>query len=231
MTRDEAPWALLTGNDPGITERLAPLLEQQGLTVRTAPAGLDVVAEPTPATVVVCPVEQPADLAQIKQFRAQWPQVVLVGYLRMPDQELWRRAQRGGCDLVTTRGALVRSLRSLLEQRAKGGGRRFPLLDLADAAGRLGFVLRVEETPSGPVAVFRVQGQWCAIVDRCPHAGAALSGGELDGTVVTCPRHGSQFDVRSGERLRGPADDEITTLRVVEDAGQLWLQDLGASAG
>ena len=198
--------------------------------MRTAPAGSDVGAKTPAATVVVCPVEQPGDLALIKQVRAQWPQVVLVGYLRLPDQELWRRAQRGGCDLVTTRGAMARSIRALLEQRAQGGGRRFPLLDLADAAGRLGFVLRVEETPSGPVAVFRVEGQWCAIVDVCPHAGAALSGGELDGPVVTCPRHGSQFDVRSGERLRGPADDEIVTLRVVEDAGQLWLQDLGVPA-
>lgn len=37
---------------------------------------------------------------------------------------------------------------------------------------------------------------------RCPHMGGRLSKGKLEGTVVTCPRHGSQFDLRSGEVIR-----------------------------
>jgi nitrite reductase/ring-hydroxylating ferredoxin subunit len=40
---------------------------------------------------------------------------------------------------------------------------------------------------------------------------------------VTCPRHGSQFDVRSGERLRGPADIGLPTFPVVEDKGQVYV--------
>jgi len=37
---------------------------------------------------------------------------------------------------------------------------------------------------------------------RCPHIGADLARGSLQGTVVTCPRHGSQFDLRDGHVVR-----------------------------
>jgi 3-phenylpropionate/trans-cinnamate dioxygenase ferredoxin subunit len=37
---------------------------------------------------------------------------------------------------------------------------------------------------------------------RCPHMGGHLSEGTLEGTVITCPRHHSQFDLRDGRVLR-----------------------------
>lgn len=173
---------------------------------------------------MVLPVRDEGALAQIVGVRARWPGSLLVGYLQLPDQQLWRAAERSGCDLVTSRGALVRSVQALLEQRARGVARRFPLLSLADAAGRLGLVATFPATAVGPVALYRVDATWCAITDRCPHAGAPLSDGELDGPVLTCAAHGSQFDVRNGDRVRGPADRAVQTHRVVEDAGQLWLE-------
>jgi 3-phenylpropionate/trans-cinnamate dioxygenase ferredoxin subunit len=36
----------------------------------------------------------------------------------------------------------------------------------------------------------------------CPHMKGRLSEGKLEGNIVTCPRHGSQFDVRTGENIR-----------------------------
>ncbi len=36
----------------------------------------------------------------------------------------------------------------------------------------------------------------------CSHMGGKLSEGNLNGTVVTCPRHGSQFDVTDGTVVR-----------------------------
>ena len=41
-----------------------------------------------------------------------------------------------------------------------------------------------------------------ATQNRCQHLGGNLSNGMLNGTVVTCPRHGSQYDVRDGRVLR-----------------------------
>jgi 3-phenylpropionate/trans-cinnamate dioxygenase ferredoxin subunit len=43
-----------------------------------------------------------------------------------------------------------------------------------------------------------------AVSDVCTHMGGDLSSGVLEGTVVTCPRHGSSFDVRTGANMSGP---------------------------
>jgi nitrite reductase/ring-hydroxylating ferredoxin subunit len=48
-------------------------------------------------------------------------------------------------------------------------------------------------------------GEVCAIANTCTHRGGLLNEGERDGNVVTCPWHGSQFDLCFGEVLRGPA--------------------------
>ena len=45
------------------------------------------------------------------------------------------------------------------------------------------------------IAVFRMGDRVAAIDDRCPHAGASLSKGAFDGTVVKCPLHGFRVDV------------------------------------
>jgi len=52
------------------------------------------------------------------------------------------------------------------------------------------------------VLLARVGDTYYATDGRCPHMRGELSRGRLDGTVVTCPRHGSQFDVSSGEVVR-----------------------------
>ena len=48
-------------------------------------------------------------------------------------------------------------------------------------------------------------GQVCAIANTCTHKGGPLTEGERESNVVTCPWHGSQFDLCSGEVLRRPA--------------------------
>jgi nitrite reductase/ring-hydroxylating ferredoxin subunit len=117
---------------------------------------------------------------------------------------------------------VVLRLREMLA-RSTPAGPAFPLFDAADAAGRLGLVFQAADTPAGPVAVYRVAGKLHAIADRCPHAGAALSGGEADGSVVTCPGHGSRFDICTAERLRGPADTDIEVFPLTENGGQVFL--------
>jgi 3-phenylpropionate/trans-cinnamate dioxygenase ferredoxin subunit len=50
--------------------------------------------------------------------------------------------------------------------------------------------------------IARVGDKYYATDNRCPHLGGKLSRGELVGTVVTCPRHGSQFDLVDGRVVR-----------------------------
>jgi chlorite dismutase len=56
------------------------------------------------------------------------------------------------------------------------------------------------------VAIFNVAGRLYAIEARCPHANGPLAEGTVEGTVLTCPWHGSQFDLaRDAAIVRGPA--------------------------
>jgi 3-phenylpropionate/trans-cinnamate dioxygenase ferredoxin component len=52
------------------------------------------------------------------------------------------------------------------------------------------------------ILVAKVNDSFYAINSRCPHMGGDLSLGILEGTVISCPRHGSQFDVRNGQNVR-----------------------------
>src|SRR4030042_2415370 len=52
------------------------------------------------------------------------------------------------------------------------------------------------------ILLARSNGQYYAAGNRCPHMGGDLSQGRLEGTVVTCPRHGSQFDITDGHVVR-----------------------------
>ena len=64
-------------------------------------------------------------------------------------------------------------------------------------------------------AVFNVAGSFCATQAKCTHRGGPLNEGTLDGSTVTCPWHGSQFNVCTGAVLRSPATEPVKTYRVV----------------
>jgi 3-phenylpropionate/trans-cinnamate dioxygenase ferredoxin subunit len=52
------------------------------------------------------------------------------------------------------------------------------------------------------ILVARIEGKYYAVQNKCPHFGGDLSEGKLEGTVVTCPRHGSQFNMIDGSVVR-----------------------------
>jgi nitrite reductase/ring-hydroxylating ferredoxin subunit/uncharacterized membrane protein len=56
-----------------------------------------------------------------------------------------------------------------------------------------------------PIVVARSGRGLHALADRCSHRGGPLSEGHRDGNCITCPWHGSQFDLDSGIAARGPA--------------------------
>ncbi|HXT26259.1 MAG TPA: Rieske 2Fe-2S domain-containing protein [Candidatus Eisenbacteria bacterium] len=74
---------------------------------------------------------------------------------------------------------------------------------------------RVAEIPAGsikevqvagtPVALANVGGKLYAINNTCLHRGGPLGQGQLEGSVVTCPWHGWQFDVTTGKAVMNPA--------------------------
>ena len=95
-------------------------------------------------------------------------------------------------------------------------------------------VAPVDELPPGSVkivragqvavGVFNLDGEYCAIEDRCSHDDGPLAEGEFDPEerVVICPRHGSKFDICSGRPLGLPAYEPVDTFPVVVEDG--WVK-------
>jgi 3-phenylpropionate/trans-cinnamate dioxygenase ferredoxin component len=91
-------------------------------------------------------------------------------------------------------------------------------------------VAPVEELPPGTVkivrageisvGVYNLGGRYCALEDRCSHDDGPLCEGEFDPEtgVVICPRHGANFDIRSGRALTLPAYEPVSVypVRVVD---------------
>ncbi len=77
-------------------------------------------------------------------------------------------------------------------------------------------------------AVFNVDGEYHVTDDTCTHGFASLSEGMLDGHIVTCPWHGGEFDVRSGEPVSPPCTDALRVHPCRLDGGVVWvfLQDI-----
>jgi len=73
-------------------------------------------------------------------------------------------------------------------------------------------VAKIEELKSGTmktviaggreILLARVGDKYYATDNRCPHMKGDLSQGKLEGTVVTCPVHGSQLDISNGQVVR-----------------------------
>ena len=75
------------------------------------------------------------------------------------------------------------------------------------------------------VAVANVEGSLYAFGDICTHAQCSLAEGELEGKTVTCPCHGSQFDVTTGAVVNPPATEPVPVfpLRLEDDELQVEL--------
>ncbi|MBV9121975.1 MAG: non-heme iron oxygenase ferredoxin subunit [Planctomycetes bacterium] len=85
-------------------------------------------------------------------------------------------------------------------------------------------VATVQEVPPGrgkevlvngrQVAIFNANGTFYAIGNVCPHRGAPLAEGELEGTQVCCPWHAARFDVTTGQYLSPPARSDVPAYPV-----------------
>ena len=74
-----------------------------------------------------------------------------------------------------------------------------------------------------PIGLYRVGDDYYAMEDVCPHAGSALSEGEFVGTVIKCPTHGWDFDVRNGFKPGFADGFPIPCFPVRIEDGSAWI--------
>ena len=73
------------------------------------------------------------------------------------------------------------------------------------------------------VAVFCIDNAVYAIADRCSHAEASLSEGDVFDGEIECPRHGASFDIQSGAALTLPATQPVRTYTTHVRNGDLYI--------
>ena len=73
------------------------------------------------------------------------------------------------------------------------------------------------------IAIFNVEGTFYAIDDTCTHEYSPLSQGPRHADIVTCPKHGSRFNVRTGRVLSLPAVVPASTYPVKVEDGQIYV--------
>ena len=73
--------------------------------------------------------------------------------------------------------------------------------------------------------MFNVEGEILSIEDVCTHDGAELTGGEVEGYEVICPRHGARFCLRTGAALTPPAYEPTAVFPVRIEDGVIYIRD------
>ena len=85
---------------------------------------------------------------------------------------------------------------------------------------------RLVEVDDLEIGVFNCNGAYYAVEDRCSHDDGELVEGELDAEECTieCPRHGSRFDLKTGNPVNLPAYVPIDTFPVSVEDGVIRLE-------
>ncbi|HEX2698456.1 MAG TPA: non-heme iron oxygenase ferredoxin subunit, partial [Anaerolineales bacterium] len=91
----------------------------------------------------------------------------------------------------------------------------------------------VSELPNGerlfveiegkPIVIFNIADQFFAIGDVCSHDDGPVGEGQIEGYTITCPRHGAEFDIRTGKVVQMPAVIDIPAYPVQVRDGTIFL--------
>ena len=84
---------------------------------------------------------------------------------------------------------------------------------------------RVAEVDEARIVVFNLGGEYHAIEDVCTHDGGQLTGGEIEGDQIVCPRHGARFCIRTGDALTAPAYEPTAKFPVRVEGGEVQVRD------
>ena len=79
------------------------------------------------------------------------------------------------------------------------------------------------EVGDSSLVIFNIAGDFFAIGDICSHDNGPVGEGELEGFNIICPRHGAEFDVRTGKVMQMPAVVDIPAYPVRVVDGQIQV--------
>lgn len=100
--------------------------------------------------------------------------------------------------------------------------------------GRYIELASVDEIKNGELKVFNVNGESIILINlngeffayrnQCSHMELELNDAEIDGEILTCPWHGAQFNIRTGDVVRLPASEPLEKYEVKVENGKILLK-------
>lgn len=83
---------------------------------------------------------------------------------------------------------------------------------------------KVVQAGNKALALFNLEGTFYALDNTCTHVGGPLGEGHVQGNVVTCPWHGSRFDITSGQVVGPPARRPVAAYPVQVRDGEVFVE-------
>lgn len=80
------------------------------------------------------------------------------------------------------------------------------------------------EVEGREIALFNCDGTYYAIDNECTHVGGPLCEGELEGDTVRCPWHGAEYNLKTGEVLRPPAEKGVSSYKVHVEGNTIKIE-------
>ena len=99
-----------------------------------------------------------------------------------------------------------------------------PRVEVATVGEMADGEMKTAEVGDRTIVLLNVAGDLFAIDDECTHQGCSLSDGDLSGDEVTCPCHGSVFNVKTGEVLQGPAQEPAPTYPLQVEGEIVYIE-------
>ena len=73
------------------------------------------------------------------------------------------------------------------------------------------------------IVIANVAGSFFAFGGVCTHDDGPLADGDLEGSIVTCPWHFSQFDVTTGQVVEPPAEEPVRSYPVRIEGNSVYV--------
>lgn len=83
---------------------------------------------------------------------------------------------------------------------------------------------KVVQADGKTIALFNFGGTFFALNNSCTHVGGPLGEGKVDGNIVTCPWHGSKFEIKTGKVVGPPATRNVASYRTEVRDGAVYVE-------
>lgn len=74
------------------------------------------------------------------------------------------------------------------------------------------------------IILINLDGEFFAYKNQCSHMEFELDDAEIEGEILTCPWHGAQFNIRTGDVVRLPASEPLEKYEVKVENGKIFVK-------